>query len=81
MYVVGKLAAKMHLIPTVVFDGKDRKQIEVMEKHHHVLAIGWSVRFPELFQKYKRRLLNCSILLLKYETMWRRSWNPQTKIP
>jgi hypothetical protein len=57
MYVVGKLAAKMHLIPTVVFDGKDRKQIEVMEKHRHVLAIGWSVRFPELFQKYKKEIV------------------------
>lgn len=57
MYVIGKLAAKLHLIPTIIFDGEERGQIEMMESHRHVLATGWSVRFPELFQKYKKEIV------------------------
>ncbi len=52
-YLAAKGAAMLHLIPTVVFDGKDRKQIETISSHQHVLATGWSVRFPDLFEKYK----------------------------
>ena len=58
MYAVGKLAAKLRLIPTVVFDGEDRKQMETIEAHKHILATGWSIRFPDLFQKYKAEIVN-----------------------
>ena len=58
MYVIGKLAAKLRLIPTVVFDGKGSKQMETIEAHKHILATGWSVRFPDLFQKYKTEIVN-----------------------
>lgn len=58
MYVLAKWAAKLHLIPTIVFDGEERGQIEALKAHKHVLVTGWSVRFPELFQKYKDEIVS-----------------------
>ncbi len=57
-YLAAKFAAKLHLIPTVVFDGEDRKQIETISSHKYVLATGWSVRFPDLFEKYKDEIIS-----------------------
>lgn len=58
MYVMAKYAAKLHLIPTVDFDGEERGQIEAMKAHKHVLVTGWCVRFPDLFEKYKDEIVS-----------------------
>ena len=58
MYVMAKWAAKLHLIPTINFDGKERGQIEALKTHKHVVVTGWCVRFPELFQKYKDEIVS-----------------------
>jgi len=57
-YVAAKLAAKLHLIPTILFDDKERGQIEALRSHKHVLVTGWNVRFPDLFEKYKDEIIN-----------------------
>ncbi len=57
VYVAVKLAAKLHLIPTVDFDGTDNHQIENLKSHKHVLATGWSVRFQDLFEKYREEIV------------------------
>ena len=57
MYAMAKYAAKLHLIPIVDFDGENKGQIEALKAHKHVLVTGWSVRFPDLFQKYKDEII------------------------
>lgn len=57
VYFLAKMAAALHLIPTVVFDGEERGQVEAMKTHKHLLVTGWSVRFPELFRKYKSEII------------------------
>lgn len=60
VYILAKLAAKLHLIPTVVFDGQgdfDQKT-ETIRRHKHVMVTGWSVRFPDLFEKYKSEIIS-----------------------
>lgn len=58
IYALAKCAAKLHLIPTVNFDGQERGQIEMMKSHQHVLVTGWSVRFHNLFLKYKHEIIS-----------------------
>ena len=60
VYVVAKYAAKLGLISTIDFndfrsDYKEHQQI--MLTHRWVLATGWCVRFPDLFEKYKQEIL------------------------
>ncbi len=57
-YLLVKLAAKLHFIPTVDFDGTDNRQMERLEAHQHVLVTGWSVRFQDLFDKYKDEIVS-----------------------
>ena len=60
VYVLAKLAAKLKLIPSVVFDdihSDYASEQQVMLSHRHVLAKGWCVRFPDLFEKYKSEIL------------------------
>jgi len=57
-YAAIKLAAKLHLIPTILFDDKERGQIESLCSHKHVLVTGWNVRFPDLFEKYKDEIIS-----------------------
>ncbi len=56
-YAGAKLAAKLHLMPTADFDGVERGQMEVVGAHRHVMVKGWSVRFPDLFEKYKGEII------------------------
>ena len=58
IYVVAKWAAKLHLIPTIVFDGVDRGQEKSLMTHRYALATGWSVRYHDLFQKYKEEIVS-----------------------
>lgn len=58
VYVLAKWAAKLHLIPIVDFDGEEKGQLEELKTHKHVLVTGWSVRFPDLFQKYKDEIVS-----------------------
>ena len=60
MYVIAKYAAKCKLIPTVEFNDINsdyQQEQQVMLNSKHVLATGWCVRFPDLFQKYKSEIL------------------------
>ncbi len=57
LYIAAKMAAKLHLIPTIVFDDKERGQIETLCSHKHVLVTGWNVRFADLFEKYKDEII------------------------
>ena len=59
-YVAAKMAAKCRLIPTVTFNdiNSDYADEQLLMLHHrHVLATGWCVRFPDLFEKYKKEIL------------------------
>ncbi len=56
VYIAVKLAAKLHIIPTVNFDGSDNHQIETLQAHKHILATGWIVRFQDLFEKYRKEI-------------------------
>ena len=59
VYVLVKLAAKLHIIPTVDFsDGQNEQKIETIRQHKHVLVTGWSVRFHSLYQKYKENIIS-----------------------
>lgn len=56
VYIAAKLAAKCRLIPTVHFNDLDSDYVneqEMMLTRRNVLAIGWCVRFYDLFDKYK----------------------------
>ncbi len=57
VYVAAKLAAKLHIIPTVVFDGSENHQIEALHSHKHILVTGWNVRFQDLFEKYRKEII------------------------
>jgi glycosyltransferase involved in cell wall biosynthesis len=60
LYVIAKLAAKLHLIPTVEFHvlNEYHQQEETMLNNKHVLATGWCVRYPDLFEKYKDEIIH-----------------------
>ena len=61
LYILAKYAAKLHLIPTVQFtDMNDPflKQQKTMLNSKYVLATGWCVRFPDLFEKYKDEIIS-----------------------
>ena len=58
MYLLGKLAAKLHVMPTVDFsDGQTDAKILFMEQHQHLLVTGWGARFHHLFLKYKEEII------------------------
>ena len=58
-YLLGKVAAKLRLIPTVDFsDGHTDEKIATMKNHRHVLVTGWGVRFHHLFHKYKADIIS-----------------------
>ena len=61
LYILAKYAAKLHLIPTVQFNIMNDpflEQQETMLNSKYVLATGWCVRFPDLFEKYKDEIIN-----------------------
>ena len=61
IYVLAKWAAKLRLIPTIVFDKLDgdiTPQLSSIHSHWHVLVTGWCVRFPDLFEKYKEEIID-----------------------
>lgn len=56
VYLLAKLAAKCRLMPTVRFNDINvdtTAQQQVMLNRPMVMATGWCVRFPDLFEKYK----------------------------
>ncbi len=57
VYLLVKLAASLHIIPTINFDGTDNHQIEMLQSQKHALVTGWCVRFPDLFEKYKEEII------------------------
>jgi hypothetical protein len=58
-YLLGKVAAKLRLIPTVDFsDGHTDEKIATMQRHRHVLVTGWGVRFHHLFHQYKADIID-----------------------
>lgn len=60
VYVIAKMAAKCKLIPTVNFNDINSDYVheqDMMLNHSNVLATGWCVRFPDLFEKYKPEIL------------------------
>ena len=58
MYLLGKAAAKLRLIPIVDFsDGHTDEKIATMTSHRHVLVTGWGVRFHHLMPKYKSEII------------------------
>lgn len=59
MYLLGKYASRLHIIPTVNFtdiNSDYQQEQHTMSTHRHVLATGWCARFPDLFLKYKPEL-------------------------
>ena len=58
MYLIGKTAARLHLIPTVDFsDGQTDAKMAVIARHRHVMVSGWGIRFEVLVIKYKQELV------------------------
>lgn len=58
VYVLAKLAAKLHVIPTVEFNlGQTPEKEQQLTVHRHILATGWGVRFNDLFLKYKDEIV------------------------
>lgn len=60
IYVLAKMAAKCKLIPTVDFNDINSDYVheqEMMLSNRNILAKGWCVRFPDLFEKYKQEIL------------------------
>ena len=60
VYLVAKTAARMGLIPTVEFgnlQSEYTQQEQVMLSHRYVLAMGWCVRYYDLFEKYKNEII------------------------
>ena len=61
LYILAKYAAKLHLIPTVQFNIMNDpflEQQKTMLNSKYVLATGWCVRFPDLFEKYKDEIIS-----------------------
>ena len=66
LYILAKYAAKLHLIPTVQFNIMNDpflEQQKTMLNSKYVLATGWCVRFPDLFEKYKDEMLDGAVLI------------------
>lgn len=58
VYVLAKMAAKLHVIPTVDFNlGQTQEKEPMLKAHRHILARGWGVRFNDLFLKYKDEIV------------------------
>jgi hypothetical protein len=58
VYLLAKLAARLHFIPVVDFsDGQTDKKVATIARHKHVLVTGWGIRFEVLFQKYKTDII------------------------
>jgi len=58
MYLFGKFASRLGIIPTVDFsDGQTDEKVYFMKQHRHMLVKGWGVRFHEYFQKYKEEII------------------------
>jgi hypothetical protein len=61
VYVLVKLMARMKMIPTVEFNdinSDNAEQQKVMLEKKNVLATGWCVRFPDLFDKYRQEIVD-----------------------
>jgi len=58
-YLTVKLAAHFQWIPVVEFNslGDYTAQEQAMLSHRHVLATGWCVRYPDLFEKYRQEII------------------------
>ncbi len=59
-YVLAKYAAKLGLIPTIDFNDIHSDYAEhqqIMLNKRWVLAMGWCVRFYDLFEKYKSEII------------------------
>lgn len=70
VYLTVKLAAKAGLISTVCFNdlrGSYALQEQTMLTHSHILVTGWCVRYFDLFEKYKKEIVNLFSFSMKVE--------------
>lgn len=68
LYIVGKYAALLHLIPTASFKTKDCDPVALEKKmlrHRHIVVFGWFVRYYDLFLKYRDEI--CKLFAIDEE--------------
>ena len=59
MYLFGKFASRLGIIPTVDFsDGQTDEKVYFMKQHRHMLVKGWWIRYPDLFMKYRSDIID-----------------------
>ena len=79
VYVVAKLAAKLHLLPVVDFtDGQTDAKMDYISSHKHILLKGWWIRFPDLFMKYRSEIAACFDFLPKVHEQVAKSMQPSS---
>lgn len=61
VYVLAKLFVRLRLIPTITFHDYATSEAEMdtaLRQHKVAFVTGWHVRFPSLFTKYRKEILD-----------------------